>query len=126
MCGACGRVVVPDDVLGPMRTLRQHLVVAQVVNEVCRRLPGVPRVTALADGWLITEATGKTRVCRTVEETWFAVIAAGADRPSRLDQLREEFAAHARAPVATGLSARVVDVGRALVARLRDSLAPRH
>lgn len=126
MCGACGREVVPDAVLGSMRTLRQHLVVAHVVNAVCRRFPGSPRVTALIDGWLITEATGKARLCRTVEDTWIAVIASGLDTPSHLDRLMGELVAQAEHPAAAGLSARVSDVGRALVTRLRDSIAPRH
>lgn len=126
MCGACGREVVPDAVLGSMRTLRQHLVVAHVINAVCCRVPGAPRVAALIDGWLITESTGKTRLCRTVEDTWIAVIDSGFDTASHLDRLTDELVAQAGDLASDGLSARVSDAGQALVTRSRDSIAPRH
>ncbi|MCU1567255.1 MAG: hypothetical protein JWQ56_2192, partial [Pseudarthrobacter sp.] len=54
MCGACGRTTVADPALGPVRTMRQHLIVAATVNTVCAGLPGAPKVTALRDGWLMT------------------------------------------------------------------------
>lgn len=74
MCGACGRTTVPDPVLGAVRTLRQHLIVAGTVNTVCEGLPGAPRATALKDGWLLGGASGTALLCHTVEELWGAAI----------------------------------------------------
>ncbi len=74
MCGACGRTTVADPILGSVRTLRQHLIVAQTVNVLCRKLPGAAKVTAVADGWTATSATGGGRHCRTVGELWRNVI----------------------------------------------------
>ncbi|MCB5290606.1 hypothetical protein BJQ90_00018 [Arthrobacter sp. SO3] len=74
MCGACGRSVVSDPVLGPVRTMRQHLVVAQTINGVCRSWPGAPKVAATGDGWLVSGPTGATVAVATVEALWSAVL----------------------------------------------------
>ena len=67
MCGACGRSVVSDPVLGPTRTLRQHLIVAQTINDACQSWPGAPKVAATVDGWLVVGPKGVTEAVPTVE-----------------------------------------------------------
>lgn len=74
MCGACGRTVVGDPVLGPLRTMRQHLLVAQTVNSACRAWPGAPKVAATRDGWLVSGPTGATVAAHTVQDVWSAVL----------------------------------------------------
>lgn len=74
MCGACGRTVVADPVLGPVRTMRQHLIVAQTVNDLCRSWPGVPKVAATGSGWLVVSPTGAFEAVSTVEALWTAVL----------------------------------------------------
>ena len=105
MCGACGRTVVPDPVLGPVRTLRQHLIVAATINNVCRGLPGAPKVIALKEGWMMTGPSGASRPCQTLEELWAAVLACFPDASvlGRLHKRREDYAAD---PSNAGLSAR--------------------
>lgn len=105
MCGACGRTVVPDPVLGPVRTMRQHLIVAATVNSVCQGVPGAPRVTALKEGWMMTGPSGASRQCQTLEELWAAVLACFTEASvlGRLRRRREDFAAD---PSNAGLPAR--------------------
>ena len=74
MCGACGRSVVSDPVLGPNRTMRQHLIVAQTINSVCQTWPGAPKVAATSGGWLVSGPTGATVAIATVEALWSAVL----------------------------------------------------
>lgn len=74
MCGACGRTVVPDPLLGTERTLRQHLIVAQTVNEICRSWSGAPKVVANSGGWLVSRPTGGTEAVSTVEALWNSVL----------------------------------------------------
>lgn len=74
MCGACGRTVARDPVLGPIRTMRQHLIVAQTINSVCQTWPGAPKVAATSDGWLLSGRTGATAAVGTVEALWSAVL----------------------------------------------------
>lgn len=74
MCGACGRSVVSDPALGPIRTMRQHLIVAQTINGVCQSWPGAPKVAATRDGWLVSAPTGATAAVVTVEALWSAVL----------------------------------------------------
>ncbi|MDP9984469.1 hypothetical protein J2W14_003894 [Pseudarthrobacter oxydans] len=74
MCGACGRKVVSDPVLGSNRTMRQHLIVAQTVNAICQTWPGAPKVAATSDGWLVSGPTGATAAIATVEAVWSAVL----------------------------------------------------
>ena len=74
MCGACGRSVVSDPVLGPTRTLRQHLIVAQTINAACQSWPGAPKVAATSGGWLVSGPTGATEAVSTVEALWTTVL----------------------------------------------------
>ena len=74
MCGACGRSVVSDPVLGPTRTLRQHLVVAQTINDACQSWPGAPKVAATSSGWLVAGPKGATEAVSTVEALWSTVL----------------------------------------------------
>jgi hypothetical protein len=112
MCGACGRVTVPDPVLGPVRTIRQHLIVAQTINTVCAGLPGAPKVTALADGWLTSGPSGGTLLCPTVEELWTAIL---LDRPNQLHPRADLSAARDHTPADGGdLAYRVVALGHRL------------
>jgi hypothetical protein len=80
MCGACGRTIVADPALGPVRTMRQHLIVAGTVNAVCTGLPGAPKVTALQDGWMVAGPSGASMQCQTLEELWSAVLSCFPDR----------------------------------------------
>jgi hypothetical protein len=113
MCGACGRTTVADPVLGAVRTLRQHLIVAVTINSVCEGLPGAPKVTALKDGWMISGPSGATRQCRTVEELWRAVIERFGGTP-QLERLRGRQGAFADDPANSGLPSRVAGIGRTL------------
>jgi hypothetical protein len=74
MCGACGRNVVSDPVLGSNRTMRQHLIVAQTINAICQTWPGAPKVAATSDGWLVSGPTGASAAITTVEAVWSAVL----------------------------------------------------
>ena len=74
MCGACGRSVVSDPVLGATRTLRQHLVVAQTINDACQSWPGAPKVAATSSGWLVAGPKGATEAVSTVEALWSTVL----------------------------------------------------
>jgi hypothetical protein len=65
---------VSDPVLGPTRTLRQHLIVAQTINEACLSWPGVPKVAATSNGWLVSGPKGATEAASTVEALWSAVL----------------------------------------------------
>jgi len=74
MCGACGRNVVSDPVLGSIRTLRQHLIVAQTINGASQSWPGAPKVAATSGGWLVSGPTGATVAVSTVQALWSAVL----------------------------------------------------
>ena len=74
MCGACGRNVVSDPVLGSIRTLRQHLIVAQTINGASQSWPGAPKVVATSGGWLVSGPTGATVAVSTVQALWSAVL----------------------------------------------------
>ena len=74
MCGACGRKVVSDPVLGPIRTLRQHLIVAQTINDASQSWPGAPKVAATSSGWLVSGPKGATEAVSTVEALWSTVL----------------------------------------------------
>lgn len=115
MCGACGTATVPDPVLGPVRTRRQHLIVANTVNALCSGRPGAPRVTALADGWLVSGPSGAARLFNTVEELWAGVIDGFADVSVR-HRLLERQQAYAADPDNAGLPARTALVGSGLTA----------
>lgn len=113
MCGACGRTTVADPALGAARTLRQHLIVAGAVNGMCHGLSGAPKVTALADGWMLSGPSGANRQCHTVEELWHAVIErfGGTEQLVRLRRRQEAFAID---PDNAGLPSRVAGIGRTL------------
>lgn len=74
MCGACGQTVVNDPVLGPVRTMRQHLIVAQTINNISHSWPGAPKVTATSEGWLISGSKGGAESATTVEQLWAAIL----------------------------------------------------
>lgn len=74
MCGACGRNVVSDPVLGSIRTLRQHLIVAQTINGASQSWPGAPKVAATSGGWLVSGPTGAMVAVSTVQALWSAVL----------------------------------------------------
>ncbi len=80
MCGACGRAVVSDPVLGPVRTMRQHLIVAQTVNSICHSWSGAPKVVATRDGWLVSGPTGGAESVATVEQLWAAILEGRPDK----------------------------------------------
>ena len=113
MCGACGRTIVADPALGAVRTLRQHLIVAGTVNRVCHGLSGAPKITALADGWMVSGPSGTARQSRTVEDLWRAVIErfGVAEQVIRLRRRQEAFAVD---PENAGLPAQVAGIGRTL------------
>lgn len=115
MCGACGRTTVADPALGPVRTMRQHLIVAATVNALCSGVPGTPKVKALADGWLTYGPSGASRLCRTVQELWADVIGCCADVPS-LRALLERQVSYAEQAANAGLPARTALLGKALTA----------
>jgi hypothetical protein len=113
MCGACGRTTVADPVLGAVRTLRQHLIVAGAVNRMCHGLSGAPKVTALTDGWMVSGPSGAAGQCRTVEELWRAVIERFGGTPQMV-RLLGRLDAFALDPENAGLPDRVAGVGRTL------------
>ena len=116
MCGACGRAVYPDSVMGNEHTLRKRILVAQTVTAVCAGLPGAPRIKALAQGWTVSGATGSIALCDTVAEIWLAVL--GRGRPL----LQRALQARALAEEPDSLSANVVSLGlRVTRKRLLDN-----
>jgi hypothetical protein len=54
--------------------MRQHLIVAQTINSVCRSWPGAPKVGATSGGWLVSGPTGATEAVSTVEALWSSVL----------------------------------------------------
>lgn len=115
MCGACGKTTVPDPALGPVRTMRQHLIVAHTVNTLCHGAPGAPRIAALTDGWLMSGPSGSTQLCHTVAELWKAVIACFTDK-SHLNCLLARQQDYASDPDNAGLPASTAGMGRGLTA----------
>ncbi|WP_223916999.1 hypothetical protein [Arthrobacter sp. NicSoilC12] len=63
-----------DPVLGPVRTLRQHLIVAQTINGASQSWPGAPKVSATSSGWLVAGPTGATVAVSTVQALWSTVL----------------------------------------------------
>ena len=81
MCGACGKDVRKDPVIGAQRTLRKHMIVASTINGLCRDQRGAPKVRALTDGWLIAGPSGTSVLCHTVDDVWAAVARMFPDPP---------------------------------------------
>ncbi|SDK80045.1 hypothetical protein SAMN04487916_103110 [Arthrobacter sp. ov407] len=109
MCGACGRSVVSDPVLGSTRTLRQHLIVAQTINEACHSWPGAPKVAATRSGWLVAGPKGATEAVSTVEALWSTVL---RGRPGvRRQDLRAAEDLDAGEPDPGELARRVMNLG---------------
>lgn len=109
MCGACGGTTVPDPVLGTVRTLRQHLIVAGTVNTICAGLPGAPKVVALKDGWMISGPSGSFRPCQTVGELWAAVLNCFSEAAT-LDSMHRRRQAYVADPANAGLPALAAEV----------------
>ena len=115
MCGACGSRVRPDSIMGNSSTVRNRMLVAGVITSVGSGLPGMPRVSALAEGWAVATPTGTTALCHTVEEVWVAVFSGG------VPLLPEALQARALTEVPFSLPARVIDAGSQLVQRQQSS-----
>jgi hypothetical protein len=81
------------------------MLVAQTVRAICAGLPGAPRITALAEGWTVSSATGSISVCHTVEDIWLAV----RERGGLL--LQQALEAHARVEQPASLVANVTRLG---------------
>lgn len=109
MCGACGSVIYSDSVLGKEPTFRKRMLVAKVVTAACTGLPGAPRVTALAEGWMVSGATGSIELCHTVGEIWLAVRDRGGLR------LQQALEVRALSEEPDSLEANVVSLGLWLV-----------
>jgi len=108
MCGACGSIVHSDSVLGRESTFRERTLVAQMVTAACKGLPGAPRLTTLAEGWLVSGATGSIELCHTVEDIWLAVRDRGG---VHLQQALEALEARALSEEPNSLGAKVVRLG---------------
>ena len=89
MCGACGKDVRKDPVVGTERTLRKHMIVASTINRVCRDQRGAPKVTALVNGWLIAGPSGTSALCNTVDDVWATVARMFPDPPTLVALLAE-------------------------------------
>lgn len=111
MCGACGRIVVADEVLGAERTLRSQHLVAQTIRDLCETRPGLPAVQVAGDGWTVRTPTGTVQPCRTVGEVWAVLLheAGRSDSASALlDSVRrqvQESSGLAQAVLLAGLKA---------------------
>ncbi|MET3812387.1 hypothetical protein [Arthrobacter sp. UYEF3] len=106
---------MPDPLLGPVRTLRQHLIVAQTVNEICRNWAGVPKVAATSGGWLVSRPTGAIETVSTVETLWMSVL---RGNPAAWSPDLRGFLAYQPARVAEDISGRVLALGQRLAHEL--------
>ncbi|WP_218122072.1 hypothetical protein [Arthrobacter sp. ov407] len=98
-----------DPVLGSTRTLRQHLIVAQTINEACHSWPGAPKVAATRSGWLVAGPKGATEAVSTVEALWSTVL---RGRPGvRRQDLRAAEDLDAGEPDPGELARRVMNLG---------------
>ncbi|MHA7181382.1 hypothetical protein ACX80J_14860 [Arthrobacter sp. MDB2-24] len=114
MCGACGRTVVADPALGPVRTTRDLLVVAQLVNSITTGLPGGPVVRVSGDSWILAGRTGSSTRCDTVEQLWTALLQQSVRSPEAAARLRERIADGL--PGASPLAGRVLQEGLSVCA----------
>ena len=117
MCGACGRTVTVDEVLGPVSTLRQRLIAAQTINALCHGLPGIPSVQAAGDTWLVRGVTGAVIQCATVNDVWLTILQDPAVLP-HWDRLLQRL--RNRTLSETGVALNVVTAGL----RLSDTPTP--
>lgn len=115
MCGACGKTVVFDEVLGPQRGLRQQMIVAQTVNPICAAVQGAPRVRVAGDGWLVQGATGSSTLCHTVEELWKVIFRSCIGNPAQMSAVSAHLRARRHEITEQGLAARVIAVGHQLL-----------
>lgn len=112
MCGACGRTVVADPALGPVRRTRDLLVVAQLVNDVTAGLPGAPTVRVSGDSFVLAGRTGTSTPCATVEGLWHALHdGAGMSAPL----CRRIAGRLAQLPPSSALEERVLALGLRLI-----------
>jgi hypothetical protein len=67
--------------------MRQHLIVAQTINSISHSWPGVPKVVATRNGWLLSGLTGVAESVTTVEQLWEAILkySPGKQTPKSLD-----------------------------------------
>lgn len=105
MCGACGSIIYSDSVLGREPTFRKRILVAQMVTAACRGLRGEPRITALAEGWSVSGATGSIELCHTVGDIWLALRDRGGLH------LQQALEARALIEEPDSLGAKVVGLG---------------
>jgi hypothetical protein len=107
MCGACGRTVVADDVLGAQRTLRSQFIVVQTINRVFGTSPGSPSVQVAGDGWVLRTPTGNVHTCQTVHELWRALVSLATRSgsvPTLLQGIQRELESASGLPRAVLLS----------------------
>jgi len=105
MCGACGSTVYADPVMGDEQTLRKRMLVARAVTSIVAGLPGVPRVTARAEGWTAAGPTGSITLCHTVADIWTAVL------ERNLPRVQQMLESQVGAAEPGSLAAQVADVG---------------
>lgn len=117
MCGACGRTVVFDEVLGQVGTLRKRLIAAQTINALCHGLSGIPRVAVAGDTWQVRGMTGIATQCSTVNDVWESVLRAPSASLHR-EQLLHRMHAQIRARTAAdaGPDQNVIEAGLKLLA----------
>lgn len=115
MCGACGRTVTADEVLGPVSTLRHRLIAAQTINALCNGLPGVPSVQAAGDTWLVRGVTGAVIQCTTVTDVWLTILKDPAATLHR-DRLLQRI--QSRTVIDTGVALSVVNAGLGMCSTL--------
>lgn len=113
MCGTCGRTVVADPVLGPVRTTRDLLLVAQAVTTIVSTLPGASVVRVAGTGWVVAGRTGSSTACDTVGQLWSALAEVHARTPQGASRLADALAD--ALPASSALDDRVVRAGLAVV-----------
>lgn len=118
MCGACGSTVYPDPVMGDEQTLRKRMLVAHAVNSIIAGLPGVPRITSLAEGWAAAGPTGSITLCHTVAEIWTVVL------ERNLPRILQELETREVTEEPGCLALQVTDVGLGLARQRMPTCSP--
>lgn len=108
MCGACGRTVVADPALGSVRTTRDMLIAAQLVNSIAG-VPGGPVVRVMGDSWMLAGRTGRSTACDTVHQCWRALVDHSARVPGATSRIADQLARGL--PAASPLADRVLREG---------------